>query len=1257
MTHMHDHADVQALNPLTLPLQGMRLIEASAGTGKTFTIAALYVRLVLGHGTTASDSAAGDAVTAFSRALLPREILVVTFTRAAAEELRGRIRARLQEAANLLRLNNPPDEPFLSALYHYYEARNERLRAVRVLQQAAESMDEAAIFTIHSWCQQVLQQHAFESGAGFNRRLEQDQKTLLERCVEDYWRTYFYPLEKPKAQWVSAWWKTPADLLKSVQKALPHTEQARDLDTPLQLTVYFNALSTLQRRVAHDRERLDTWAEAAIEKGAFKKNIISDEKLRTQLQHLKRWAALEAPGPLENMGPKAESLAWWAWQKLKASCKNGAQLEPLACFEAIDTFLETYKEEPVAIDLIQHAVSWIQRRLAHEKRRLAMLHFDDLVNDVYFALTGGQGPRLAAALRERFPIALIDEFQDTDERQYASFKAIYATAPENGLLLIGDPKQAIYSFRGADIFTYLQARSDTQGRHYSLDTNYRSAPELVSGINHVFDLASRDLGKQPFIFNGIPFVAVNARPANEQLVHQGQPVAPLTLWSLEGETPDGKTYMQRMGEHAADTIAVLLRDAGNGQAGLRDRENRLRPLKSADMAVLVRSRTEASVIRDALAQRGVRSVYLSERDTVFATPEAKTLLAWLQAVAMPEDESSLRVALAEPQLRLSLQALDRLQQDEIFWEQKVEQFKALRVHWQKHGVLPMLRCLLQQFEVPHHLLTQPGGERSLTNLLHLSEWLQTASATLEGEHALIRLLQEKIRLVEFDDSNEELTLRLESDEQLLKIVTIHKSKGLEYPLVFLPFVCMPARDATPPFIYHDDDGHKQIYWEDGNTKAKEEALKRFENEQLAEDLRLFYVAVTRAKYACWLGMAEAALPASKNKPARVLHRNPLAWLLCGKPTLTAEEYRQGLSRLVSSHTSLALSPVSANAPGALIHVAPASNGLTLQEARIMSHPLSYAWSITSYTGIVWGANETESSAHAAEPRPLLPVTLPEESVLQEERMLIEQTIASVQPLPPALEGIHAFPAGAQAGTFLHEIMEWAGADGFDQFARDLATPDTRETRSAQLLDYCEQRHYQEQHPMLLEWLASFMQTPFMVSTDHDARPLRFAELAANQYRIEMEFWLALGHLDQRVLDDIVCASEFPDQPRPALLPRQMEGMLKGFVDLLLEHEGRYYVLDYKSNRLGPTCDSYTLEAMRDAMLHHRYDVQYALYTVALHRLLASRLGDAYDYDRHVGGAIYIFMRGVDQEGHGIFVRRLPYETVLALEAALGGMAA
>lgn len=1279
----------EALNALTLPLHGMRLIEASAGTGKTFTIAALYLRLVLGHGSCAADIDPTETATAFARALSPREILVVTFTRAAVEELRGRIRKRLQEASTALRLETLPQDPILAELYCYYEKTGQRLLAVRVLQQAAENMDEAAIFTIHSWCQQVLQQHAFVSGAGFNRQLQQDQRSLLERCVEDYWRTWFYPLSESSVYWLHEKWKTPAGLMGYVQKALRVDEAPRDLHSPLLLQAAIDNLRELQRRFCEEASQIAHSVESLIASGVMNKTSYPEARLREQLDHLRAWSQSAVAVLPEVHNDKAKGLEWWAKKQISDKFKKGSSFELHPFFAAIDRYLEQFAKPLIIKDCIAHATAWVQQRLVREKARLATVHFDDLVNDVYFALTGVQGERLAEVLRERFPVALIDEFQDTDARQYASFNAIYASSPANALLLIGDPKQAIYGFRGADIFTYLQARHDTQGRHYNLDTNYRSVPALIDGINHLFDLSGRGIEKLPFVFEGIPFVPVLSRPASKTLRWKGQEVAPLTLWSLMDGVVDGKTYQQVMATHAANTIAELLQSASRGESGFVDADNGREPLKAADMAVLVRGRGEAAAIRDALAQRGVRSVYLSERDSVFATAEAKTLLAWLQAVAQPEDERCLRVALAEPQLRLSNDALDRLHQDEIEWEKTLEQFKHFRAHWQRHGVLPMLRELLQTYAVPQHLLREAGGERVLTNLLHLSEWLQAAAATLEGEHALIRHLQDKIRIAEQEEGNDELTLRLESDEQLLKIITIHKSKGLEYPLVFLPFVSMPGRKLSPPYVYHDASGNRRIYWKDGDEDAEKSALEAAEREQLAEDLRLFYVAVTRAKHACWLGLAPVGTPAKEKKPAQVLAQNPLAWLLGGKSVLTDTEYGASLNGLANSSTAIVASPLNASVLETTVCVSGEQTEQSLTPARTMSRPLPRDWTITSYTGILFGAVQAQQHAIESEVEStsiVAPVdsSLPEENVLQEERLRERQTMASsnvdrqddggferdesIKILVPEPQSLHAFPAGANPGTFLHTVLEWAGENGFDRFLLEMQRPESAAILQTQLHILCEQRHFSGWEETLWQWLRGFLSASLPLDRwlVEDAKKgdvaittsasFQMGRLSRDQYQMEMEFWLGLARLDQQKLDAVVQQSEFAGEERPGLLPRQFEGMLKGFMDLVCVHDGRYYVVDYKSNRLGEKNSDYHFDAMRDAMLHHRYELQYVLYTIALHRLLKSRLGDSYDYDKHVGGAIYLFLRGVDAQGNGVFVRRVPRATIERLERSLGGYA-
>lgn len=402
-------------------------------------------------------------------------------------------------------------------------------------------------------------------------------------------------------------------------------------------------------------------------------------------------------------------------------------------------------------------------------------------------------------IREQFPVALIDEFQDTDPVQYRIFERIYRIAAdpdepqarETGLFMIGDPKQAIYAFRGADIHTYLRAREATRGRHYTLGKNFRSTAAMVAAANRCFAFAEEH-PRGAFRFaregleNPVPFHAVDAQGRAERLLIDGAEAPAMTFWNLDVEAGvlGSAAYRQEMAERSASAIRRWLSLADLGRAGFADEQGGWRALRPADIAILVRGRAEAEAIRSALAARRLASVYLSDRDSVFDSQEAIDLLHWLRACADPGADTLLRVALATRSLHLDWATLERLNQDELFWERMVLRFRDYRRSWQAQGVLPMLRRLLADFELPARLLRHADGERSLTNLLHLAEWLQRAAVELDGEHALIRHLAEQVQ----SPGSEEI-LRLESDADLIKVVTIHKSKGLEYPLVLLPFIC------------------------------------------------------------------------------------------------------------------------------------------------------------------------------------------------------------------------------------------------------------------------------------------------------------------------------------------------------------------------------------------------------------------------------------------------------------------------------------
>ena len=1207
---------------LAFPLRGSQLIEASAGTGKTFTISALYLRLVLGHGGESSG---------FGRELLPPQILVVTFTDAATKELRERIRTRLAEAARYFRDETPAPDSLIAELREEFSPEQWSGCANR-LDIAAQWMDEAAVSTIHSWCQRMLREHAFDSGSLFTQTLETDHSDLLGEVLRDYWRLFCYPMQDDALSWVRTNWGGPAALLPRVRGLFASERESIQGKEPAELI----AESLLERRTALVDLKMpwQQWADellAICQQGVASKTV-DGRKMQARyfepwFEKIKAWAADEALEQLDigtgftRLTPDGMAEAW----------KGEVPRHPgLDAMPGLKLSLDGLPTPDAAV--LQHAAQWVGARFEEEKRRRAEMGFDDMLLRLDAALQADGGERLASLIREQFPVALIDEFQDTDPVQYRIFESIYRIEennPECGLFLIGDPKQAIYAFRGADIYTYLRARQATTGRLHTLGTNFRSSHGMVNAVNHVFERAElRETGRGAFLFredsgeNPVPFLPVQSQGRKEVLHVDGQSLAALNIWHLVAEQPlSGVVYRQQLAAACASEITALLNGGQQGLAGFTQDGKEFRGLLPADIAILVRDGKEAQAVRGELSARGVRSVYLSDKDSVFAAQEAHDLLTWLKACAEPDAERPLRAALASITLNLSLAELEQLNQDELAWEARVMQFRRYREIWRKQGVLPMLRRLLHDFQLPQALITRSDGERVLTNLLHLSELLQQAAAELDGEQALIRHLSEHLALS--GQAGEEQILRLESDEQLVKVVTIHKSKGLEYPLVFLPFICSakPVDGSRLPLHYHDAAGKAQV-----TLKPTAELIALADDERLAEDLRLLYVALTRAQHACWLGVTDLK---RGNNNSSVLHLSALGYLLGGGAALAESA---GLTRwledLQQDCPALSYSEMP-EATSELYH--PPRNEATLLAPLIPKRKASENWWIASYSALRIGDSMSVGSDEAPE-NP------------QAQKLFDDERLDPEAPREVATGGadIHRFPRGPNPGTFLHGLLEWAGDEGFN--ASPKAVEDAVGRR-------CNRRGWEGWIVTLSDWLQHLLRSPLHIGGGQP--PVVFEQLS--QYRVEMEFWFASHTVDVLKLDELVRQHTHNGVARVAAEPVLLNGMFKGFIDLTFEHEGRYYVADYKSNWLGVDDAAYTEQAMEQSILDNRYDLQYVLYLLALHRQLKARLPD-YDYDRHIGGALYLFLRGTRAASQGVYFARPPRELIERLDRLFQGKA-
>lgn len=1205
----------EPLDPLNLPLQGSRLIEASAGTGKTWTIAALYVRLVLGH---------------HCQPRLPAEILVMTFTRAATRELSDRIRRRLVEAAACFRGQPvPPDDSFLRSLFQDFPAGPAREHAAWQLSVAAEAMDDAAVHTIDAWCQRMLREHAFDSGCLFDEELQAQEAAMRAEAVRDYWRQQVYPLDDAALAGVLAQWDG-VDALAQDLKDLHDKPLPADAG---QGTLLDAAARATQRRAEQVAGLKLGWAERADEMLGWlrdqwqRKDCPIDKKKLGEangtkwLQALKDWAS-DAAAELPKLGVGAERLTR---QGVLGSIKPGMSAEVPDVFGGIEPLMSALSALPeIAPALRLHAAAHVQRRMQQLKSRAGTFGFADMLNRLDVALDEGVSGASALRLRQRIlaqhPVALIDEFQDTSPVQLRIFDRLYRIADDDGsraLLLIGDPKQAIYGFRGADIYSYLGARQATAGRHYALGTNHRSTQALVGAVNGLFSAAETRAGEGAFMFgpagkaSALPFAPVQARGRAERLEVSGQEIAALTL-AFDEPLRNKEDSRNLFAALCAERIVTLL---NNPQVGFAEDGEPFKRLRPADIAVLVRSRTEADVVRREMRRRGLASVYLSDKDTVWQTPEAADLLRLLQAVASPRDVRLARAALATALLGHTMAELMALASDDVLFDRQCERLQQLHQTWKAQGVLAMVRRALHAFELPARWLApndpEQQGERRLTNVLQLAELLQAASAQAEGEQALVRWLAQQIAdASEGLNGSDDAVLRLESDADLVKVVTVHKSKGLEYPLVFLPFAAHfrelitageSAKDAVlllPSGC--EADGEPGVL--DGRTLVVSPTpaqLAVAETERQREELRLLYVALTRARHALWVGLSGLQVGPGKSY---VWHRSAIGYLLSGAAPQPPEQ---------RIHDVLAFATAN---QGVVVEQVPAAEGLPLppvtalqrrEALPALAQPPVYTaqfdrqWAISSYSALVrdaaWGPAGSGS--------------VPARVVRDDEP---DEVVGAAVPGKPGGQAWHRFPRGALAGNFLHDQLEWLAAE---RFALDGAD-DLQRT----LVRRCERQGWGHRADDVVTWLRRVCTTPL---------PVLGVPLAAlSTLAPEMEFWFPSDGLQAGRIDSLCRQHLQAGRHRPTLPERELTGMLMGFADLVFEHEGRYWVLDYKSNALGSHDADYTQDAMEAAMLEHRYDVQAALYLLALHRLLRARLGASYAPEHHLGGAIYLFLRGV-----------------------------
>jgi exodeoxyribonuclease V beta subunit len=1190
---------------LDLQVNGRSLIEASAGTGKTWTIAVLYLRLIL------------------EQQLSPRQLVVTTFTDAAAQELRERLRGKLLWAEKIAMQDDAPetpcetDEAWLRARWLQDPAdMKSDLQRIRL---ALAEMDVAPVGTLHALCARILAEHPFACGAPFVSGKLVDGRVVLDEVARDLWRRLQQGSDDDAL----------VQLQQNVEAELTLGKLASRLRACLTPGVKVPLISKAQNEEILSPDWVPRLRELIAKDSVFRK----DSRLRRAWEALAELIEDPSCYPADHL--TSELAAATELKGILAAYKDDGEVKAIAEFSARCAPIIEQRRQRM-LQQFWHEISAIARHEIEQRQRRRNLHsFDDLLNSVVAALdreaAGGGDRALADALHQAWPVAMVDEFQDTDSVQYRILDRIYSGADgskRGQLIMIGDPKQAIYRFRGGDIDAYRRAAAtaDPESR-LALSVNHRSSFALVSALNEFFDCTGTALSAGD-ADSAIHYQAVEAshRRDGEVYAIDSEPCAkPLVIDYREVDPGNAAARRDRALRACANQIVEMLQD---GRHTIADK-----PLQSSDIAVLLPAVSNIRDLRGLLRERGVPCV-TSERSSVFDTTIARELLVVLHAVVHNTDAGVVRAALATRLWGASFSELQTLEENVIAFKQISESFRAWHEDWQTRGVQVVVEALLERMAARY--LRTTGGERAITDLRHLGELLQEQGEAVTGAEELLVWFAAQAADGSDEGAGEEAAdaarLRIESDDARVRVMTLHASKGLEFPIVFLPLMWNHGERPGDGLPVINQDGGRIV-------QASPAAAEKEKSDLQDERFRVLYVAMTRAIHACHVFALPPLRPARQNSanPLQGTARPALDVLL---ERMQAQPGSQAFAERMPHVDWRSATSWASESEVDLVYRSTAADEQTKRTARIppprSSGPLEGKHSFTTLTHEhAKAALDPDASAvdeSDADAAPTLDEVIESEAVGAEDfahPVLVE--LAAVR--------------GADFGNAIHAMFEHREVG--------LSFNQQHELINAKLADYSVRLKPVDPVTFvraLGERLQGALDAPLGASA---APNMRLSDLHASDLLAEMQFFFPLRQTSMQQLR-VVCAGH----GEADLVPhnsRVLEGLMNGKIDLIFQHDGRYYLLDYKGNDLGERVADYQGQRLLDAMQGAHYRFQALLYAVALDRYLRQRLGHAYRRSEHLGECFYLFIRGAGLgPGAGIWRHRFADALLDAAGAVFDG---
>ncbi|QJC37499.1 exodeoxyribonuclease V subunit beta [Enterobacteriaceae endosymbiont of Donacia thalassina] len=1149
-------------NPFKKKLEGQYLIEASAGTGKTFTIIILYLRMLLGLYKKNNNT--------LPLPLTVEQILVVTFTDTATQDLCKRIK----NSIHILRKGCLKKKSKYKIINNFIKKIKNHKIASDLLLKAELNMHNASIYTIHSFCKKILNFKNYEIYDFFsNKKIISDELILQQRASINFWRKYFYKLPKKIARIVFSYWKSPLNLLNTLtpflsKKSKPIIKYSvKNKNFYTQFYKNLKYIKIIKKYwIKYKNNIIDI-----ITNSNINKHIYNTKLINIWINIIDLWSLTKNNN---NYYPK--ELYRFSQKTLISKTNKNIKIPKYILFKYIDIFLKKFIN--IKFLIIIKAIKYINQYIKKKKEINHVMSFNDLLVILNKGLNSKFGIKIAQDIRKLFPVILVDEFQDTDIQQYNILKKIYFNKLNNIMILIGDPKQAIYSFREADIFTYLKASFEIKNC-YTLKNNWRSSSTMVNSINKLFSNRS-----YPFLFKNIVFHPINytIKKLNYNFIVNNKIKPGITFWFIN-KILDINLYKQKMAYTCAYKICKLIILGEKNKAFLQ-KNFKNKKINISDITILVRNRFEASILQKEFIKFNLPSVYLSNSDNIFEKQEAKELVLLLKTILNPYKRQKIINFLSSTLFNINWFFLQDDKKD-FYIEKIINKFINYKLIWEKQGILNMLEKIFIKDTFFYKInIINNFTEKKIKNILYLGELIQKSCINIINCNQVVEWLLQQIIYTDKNILNQQIKSNFYNNKKI-KIMTIHKSKGLQFPIIWLPFISSNIiefinKDAI---FYHDRKNFKLIL----DFKKDKESKKFFLEESLAENLRLLYVSLTRSIFHCSIGISNLKIFNLKKLNLYIKYFNALDFLLKKKNDISNIEFKKILDNLKNKDIFIKI--IKKND---LLKI----NNKSLKKKK---NKLLFTSQINNF----FYKNKVIFSFSKIKNQQTNNISYLTNNLKYKFLNTNEKKIKKTQ---------YNFPCGKQIGITLHSILE--KIDFTKKISRKFIKQELIKKNINSIW-----------HIMITNWFNNIIKTPI------GNKKIILNKINNKNKKTEFKFYLSIKNLFSSIkYNYIINKYDLNSFKLPTLKFEMIEGFLSGIIDLIFLWEKKYYILDYKSNWLGNSYIDYRKKYIENDICLNRYDIQYQIYSLALHKYLKYRISN-YSYDKYFGGVIYLYIRGINNK--------------------------